>query len=69
VERCETFQYEEPVKPANLKMQKKMQTNSVFDEFGLVGKLTTSSRTSHRETPICNKVERSEIYKGLRSLR
>jgi hypothetical protein len=29
---------------------------SVFNELGLVGKLTTSSRTSHRETPISNEV-------------
>jgi hypothetical protein len=29
--------------------------NFVFDEFGLVEKLATSSRTSHRETPISNK--------------
>jgi hypothetical protein len=29
-----------------------MHKDSVFDELGLVGKLATSTRTSHRETPI-----------------
>jgi hypothetical protein len=46
-----------------------MHTNSVFNELGLVGKLTTSSRTSHRETPISNKVGRRKVCKGLSSLR
>ena len=32
-----------------------MHANSVFDELGLVVKLATSSRTSHRETPRSNK--------------
>jgi hypothetical protein len=43
--------------------------NSVFDELGLVGKVTTISRTSHRETPISNKIGRSKVCKGLSSLR
>jgi hypothetical protein len=43
--------------------------NYVFDELGLVGKLATSSRTSHRKTPIRNKVERSKVCKELSSLR
>jgi hypothetical protein len=38
--------------------------NSVFNELGLVGKLTTSSRTSRRETPISNKVWISKVCKG-----
>jgi hypothetical protein len=42
---------------------------SVFNELGLVGKLTTRSRTSHRKTPINNKVGRSKVCKGLSSLR
>jgi hypothetical protein len=63
MERFETFQYEELVKPSNLKTQKKMQTNSFFDELGLFRKLTTISRTSHRETPICNKLGRIKVCK------
>jgi hypothetical protein len=43
--------------------------NSIFDELGLVGKLTTSSSDSHRETPIRNKLGRSKVCKGLNSLR
>jgi hypothetical protein len=38
--------------------------NSVFNELGLVGKLTTSSRTSHRETSISNKVGIIKVCKG-----
>jgi hypothetical protein len=51
VERCEIFQSEEPVKPLNSKSQWKMHMNFILDEVGLVGKLATSLRTSHRETP------------------
>jgi hypothetical protein len=43
--------------------------NFVFSELGLVGKITTSSRTSQRETPISNKVGRSKVCKGFSSLR
>jgi hypothetical protein len=43
--------------------------DSVFDELELVGKLATRTRTSHGETPINNKVERSKVCKGLSSLR
>jgi hypothetical protein len=46
-----------------------MHTNSVFNDLGLVGKLAKSSRTSHRETPIRNKVCRSKVCKWLSSLR
>jgi hypothetical protein len=46
-----------------------MHTKSVFNELGLVGKLTTSLRTSQRETPKINNVERSKVCKGLSSLR
>jgi hypothetical protein len=46
-----------------------MHKNFVFNELGLVRKLTTSSRTSQRETPISNKVGRSKVCKGLSSLR
>ena len=46
-----------------------MHMKSVFNELGLVGKLTTRSRTSHRKTPIINKVGRSKVCKGLSSLR
>jgi hypothetical protein len=42
---------------------------SVFNELGLVGKLTTRSRTSHRKIPISNKVGISKVCKGLSSLR
>jgi hypothetical protein len=42
---------------------------SVFNELGLVGKLTTRTRTSHRETPISNKVGRIKVCKRLSSLR
>jgi hypothetical protein len=45
-----------------------MHTKSVFNEIGLVGKLTTSSRTSHREKPISNKLMRSKVCKVLSSL-
>jgi hypothetical protein len=38
----------------NSKTQKKMHVNFVFDELGLVEKLATRSRTSHRETQIRN---------------
>jgi hypothetical protein len=43
--------------------------NSLFNGLGLVGKLATSSRASHRETLISNKVGRSKVCKGLSSLR
>jgi hypothetical protein len=43
-----------------------MHTKSVFNELGLVGKITTRSRTSHREIPISNKIGRSKVCKGLR---
>jgi hypothetical protein len=46
-----------------------MHTNSVFNELGVVGKLTKSSITSHKETPISNKLGRSKVCKGLNSLR
>jgi hypothetical protein len=46
-----------------------MHTNFVFNELGLVGKLTTSSRTSQRETPISKKLGRSKECKVLSSLR
>jgi hypothetical protein len=46
-----------------------MHTNSIFKDLGLVGKLAKSSRTSHRETPIRNKVGRSKVCKRLSSLR
>jgi hypothetical protein len=46
-----------------------MHTNSIFDELELVVKLATSSKTSHRETPIRNKVGRSKVCKGLSFLR
>jgi hypothetical protein len=42
---------------------------SIFNELELVGKLTTSSRTSHKEKPIRNKIGRSKVCKGLSSLR
>jgi hypothetical protein len=42
---------------------------SVFNELGLVGKLTTRSRTSHRKTPRTNKLGRCKVCKGLNSLR
>jgi hypothetical protein len=40
-----------------------MHTNSIFNELGLVGKLTTSRRTSHRETPISNKLGEAKYAK------
>jgi hypothetical protein len=46
-----------------------MHTNSIFNELGLVGKITISSRTSHRETQISKKLGRSKVFKGLSSLR
>jgi hypothetical protein len=45
-----------------------MYTNSVFDELGLVGKLATSSRSSHRETPRRKKIGRFKVCKGFSSL-
>jgi hypothetical protein len=45
-----------------------MHTNSVFNEPGLVVKLATSSRTSHKETPRRNKIGRWKVCKGLWSL-
>ena len=44
-----------------------MHVNSVFDELGLVVKLATSSRTSHREIPRSNK--NMQRMQGLSSLR
>jgi hypothetical protein len=35
--------------------------DSVLDELGLVVKLATSSRTSHRETPRSNKIYGMQI--------
>jgi hypothetical protein len=46
-----------------------MHTNSVFNELGIFGELSTSSRTSHREIPIIKKIGRIKVCKGLRSLR
>jgi hypothetical protein len=46
-----------------------MHTKFIFDEFGLVEKLVTSTRTSHGETPRSNKLGRFKVYKGLSSLR
>jgi hypothetical protein len=46
-----------------------MHLDSVFDELGLVGKLATSSRTSHREIPRSNKEGIWKVCKGLSSLR
>ena len=46
-----------------------MHTDSVFDELGLVVKLATSSRTSHRETPRSNKNRDMQSMQGLSSLR
>jgi hypothetical protein len=43
--------------------------DSVFDELRLVGKLATSSTTSHREIPRSNKIGRCKVFKGLSSLR
>jgi hypothetical protein len=45
-----------------------MHLDFVFDELGLVGKLATSSRTSYKETPRSNKIERCKVRKGLSSL-
>jgi hypothetical protein len=42
-----------------------MHLDSVFDELGLVGKLATSSRISHREVPRRNKEGICKVYKGL----
>jgi hypothetical protein len=69
VERCETFQSKEPVKPLNSKRNRRCIMDSVFDELGLVGKLATSSRTSHREIPRSNKIGRCKVCKGSSSLR
>ena len=46
-----------------------MHADSVFDELGLVVKLATSSRTSHRETPRSNRFMECKACKGLSSLR
>jgi hypothetical protein len=46
-----------------------MHTDSIFDELGLVRKLTKSTRTSHGETPRTNKLGRCKVCKGLSSLR
>jgi hypothetical protein len=46
-----------------------MHTKFVFDELGLVGKLATSTRTSHGETPRRKKLGRCKVCKGLSSLR
>jgi hypothetical protein len=64
-----TSHRKELVNPPNPKMQYEMHTNFIFNELGLVGKLTTSSRTSQREIPISNKVGRIKVCKGLISLR
>jgi hypothetical protein len=39
-----------------------MCKNSVFNEFGIVDKVTTSSRTSHRETLRSNKIGWCKVY-------
>jgi hypothetical protein len=46
-----------------------MHTKSIFDELGLVGKLETSTITSHGETPRSNKLGRCKVCKGLSFLR
>jgi hypothetical protein len=46
-----------------------MHTKSIFNELGLVGKITTSTRTSHKEKPISKKIGRIRVCKGLSSLR
>jgi hypothetical protein len=39
------------LKPSTPKTQKVFHPKTVFDELGIVIKLTTSSKTSHREKP------------------
>jgi hypothetical protein len=46
-----------------------MHTNSIFDELGLVRKLTTRSRTADRETSISNKIGRCKVCKEFCSLK
>jgi hypothetical protein len=46
-----------------------MHLDFIFDELGLVGKLATSTRTSHGETLKSNKLGRCKVCKGLSSLR
>jgi hypothetical protein len=43
--------------------------DSIFDELGLVGKVATRSRTSHREITRSKKIGRCKVCKGLSSLR
>ena len=47
-------------KTVSPKMQYLLHPNSIFDELGLVLKLTTSSSSSHRET----KTERFDLSKN-----
>jgi hypothetical protein len=46
-----------------------MHTYSVFDEFGLVLKIETSSKTSHREIPRRRKIRECKVCKILSSQR
>jgi hypothetical protein len=42
-----------------------MHLDSVLDELGLVGKLATRSRTSYKETPRSEKIERSKFMQRI----
>jgi hypothetical protein len=42
-----------------------MHLDSVFDELGLVGKLETRTRTSHKETKISKKIGRCKVLSSL----
>jgi hypothetical protein len=46
-----------------------MHTDSIFNGLGLVEKLATSSRISHRETPKSNNNKGWKVWKGLSSLK
>jgi hypothetical protein len=45
-----------------------MNLDSIFDELGLVGKLSTRKRNSYKETPRRNKTGRCKVCKVLSSL-
>jgi hypothetical protein len=46
-----------------------MYLDSIFNELGLVGKLATSSRNSHREIPRSNKEGICKVCRGLSFIR
>jgi hypothetical protein len=60
---------DKPLKPSTPKTQKVFHPKTVFDELGIVVKITTRSKNSHREKPNKNQERWCQVYKSLSSLR